>query len=164
LFLVSCGQNNNTSSKNTSAAPIDSSKYVPKPIGWTNDYIHLFSATEIAALDSLINDFEKKTTVEISIATVDSAMMGPIDFTAYSSLLMRSWGVGKKETNNGILIVIAPSIRRIRIQNGYGTEKVLSNEKTASIISQHFLPKFKDNKFFEGTREGLLAIINEVGK
>jgi hypothetical protein len=108
--------------------------------------------------------YEKKTTVEFSIATIDSSMLGPIDFEPYTLLMLRTWGVGKKEKNNGILIVLAPDSRRIRIQNGYGIEKFLTNEQTKEIIDTTFIPYFKKGKFYNGTKEGILAIISMLEK
>jgi uncharacterized protein len=142
----------------------DSTRYIPKAVGWTNDFVHLFSKEEKESLDSLIDSYEKKTTVEFSVATIDSSMMGPIDFESYTLLMLRTWGVGKKEKNNGILIVIAPDLRRIRIQNGYGIEKVLTNAYTKAVIDETFLPYFKAGKFYQGTKEGILAIINKLEK
>jgi uncharacterized protein len=90
--------------------------------------------------------------------------MGPIDFERYTLLMLRTWGVGKRQKNNGILIVIAPGLRRIRIQNGYGIEKVLTNEQTKTVLDKTFLPYFKEGKFYQGTKEGILAIMRTLEK
>ncbi|HZG25789.1 MAG TPA: TPM domain-containing protein, partial [Chitinophagaceae bacterium] len=58
--------------------------------------------------------------------------------------------------------VIAPDLRRVRIQNGYGIEKILSNEDTRVIIDNVMMPAFRANNFFNGTKEGLLAIIRKL--
>ena len=141
---------------------VDSTRYIPKPIGWTNDYKNLFSPDQVLILDSLISAYERRTTVEISVATIDSMMMGPIDFEPYTLLMLRTWGVGKKETNNGILIVIAPDLRRVRIQNGYGIEKKLSNEDSQEIIDSVMMPRFRTNDFFNGTKDGIQALIGKL--
>ena len=91
-------------------------------------------------------------------------MMGPIDFQSYTLLMFRTWGVGTKEKNNGILIVIAPALRQIRIQNGYGIEKIITNEETKTIIDKNFIPHFREQKFYQGTREGILAMIRLLEK
>lgn len=164
------GQNKVTPGKKDQRNPsphlshADSLRYIPKPVGWVNDFTGLFSTAEIKNLDSLIGNYEEKSTVEISVATVDTSITGPIEFDAYTLLMLRTWGVGKKEKNNGILIVIAPGMRRIRIQNGYGIEKFLSNDETKEIIDNAFLPYFKEAKFYEGTRQGILAIINKLSQ
>ena len=143
---------------------IDSVKYIPKPIGWTNDFVQLFSVSETQSLDSLIDKFEKETSVEISVATVDSSTRGPIELEPYTLLMARTWELGKKEKDNGILIVIAKDLRRIKIQNGYGIEKILTNEETKIIIDSTIVPLFKQGRIYEGTREGILAIMSKLKK
>ena len=122
----------------------------------------LFTEEEVKALDSLVSAFERTTTVEIDVATVNSLMVKDQDFEDYTLVMLRTWGVGKKDKNNGILIVISPDLRRIRIQNGYGIENILSDNETKYIIDNSFIPKFKETKYFEGTRNGIIAIINKL--
>ena len=138
--------------------------HIPQARGLINDYAKLFTENQIRVLDSLVRAYEKMTTVEIVVATVDSTMVTDQDFEDYSLVMLRIWGVGKKEKNNGILIVISPDFRKMRIQNGYGIEKVLSDAETKQIIDSFFIPKFKDAKFFEGTRDGIIAITNKLKK
>ena len=160
LLALSCTQ----SPKNTAAqvTALDSVRYIPIAKGWINDYVNLFSPEEARSLDSIIAVYEKRSSVEIAVATVDSSMRGPIDFEPYSLLMMRTWGVGKKDKNNGVLIVIAPDLRRIRIQNGYGIVHFISDEETKEIIDYGFVPYFKRNEFYGGTRNGILAIIKKL--
>lgn len=154
-------------SKKVSAARSDISKeridslalHVPEPRGFINDFGQLFSNDQIRVLDSLVTTFEKATTVEIGVATVDSMMVNNKDFEDYTLVMMRKWGVGKKEKNNGVLIVISRDLKRIRIQNGYGIENYLSDADTKYIIENSFVPKFKEGKYFEGTRNGIIALI-----
>ena len=135
---------------------------IPPARGYVNDFVRLFTTGEVTSLDSLVSAYERKTTVEIAVATVDSAMVKGADFEDYTLVMTRKWGVGKKEKNNGILIVISPDLRRIRIQNGYGIEKILSDAETKYIIDNSFIPKFKEGKYFEGTRDGIIAIMNKL--
>lgn len=136
--------------------------HLPQARGFINDYVQLFTDDENKALDSLVSAFERTTTVEISVATVDSAMVKDKDFEDYTLVMLRTWGVGKKDKNNGILIVISPDLRRMRIQNGYGIENILSDAETKYIVDNSFIPKFKEGKYFEGTRNGIIAIINKL--
>jgi uncharacterized protein len=131
---------------------------LPKPIGWTSDYAKLFSAREVASLDSLLGAYERQTSVEIAVVTIDSAMLAGNDLDDLTLRLMNSWGVGKRDKNNGILIGIAPSLRRLRIQNGFGIEPFLSDEETKAIIDSVIIPKLKEQRFYEGIRNGILSI------
>jgi uncharacterized protein len=131
---------------------------LPKPIGWTSDYAKLFSAREVASLDSLLSAYEWQTSVEIAVVTIDSVMLAGNDLDDLTLRLLNSWGVGKRDKNNGILIGIAPTLRRLRIQNGFGIEPFLSDEETKAIIDSVIIPKFKEQGFYEGIRNGILAI------
>lgn len=135
---------------------------IPQAKGFINDFVQLFTIDEMITLDSLVSAFERRTTVEISVATISSKMVKSEDFEDYSLVMMKTWGVGKKEKNNGILIAISPDLRRMRIHNGYGIENVLIDAKTRYIIDNSFIPKFKEGKYFEGTRDGIIAIIQEL--
>lgn len=70
-----------------------------------------------------------KTSIQIVVTTVDSSMMGPMNIGDYALLMLHTRGIGEKEKNNGILILIAPGLNRMRVQNGYGIEKFLSNRQ-----------------------------------
>ena len=135
---------------------------VPPPIGYVSDFEDLFTPAQEDSLLSVIESHEKKTTNEIVIVTIPAKLIMDADINDYTLTLLRTWGVGKKSKNNGVLIGICTSRRTIRIQNGYGIEKVLSDKETNKIIEQVFLPSFKQAKFFEGTYKGLIAIIGKL--
>jgi uncharacterized protein len=136
--------------------------HVPPARDYVNDFAALFTPSEIMTLDSVISAYEEATTVEIAVATVDSTMVKNEDFEDYTLVMLRMWGVGKKDKNNGILIAISPDLRRMRIQNGYGIENILTDAETKNIIDNSFIPKFKEGKYFEGTRDGIIVIISKL--
>jgi len=113
-------------------------------------------------LDSLVTSFEKETSIEIAIVTLDSNYTSRKDFDNYTLKLPRYWEVGKSRKNNGVLIGLSKSIRYMRIQNGFGIEEVLSDAETKSIIDSSFIPEFKKGKYFKGTFEGVLDLMIEV--
>lgn len=133
---------------------------LPKPLKWTNDYENLFSDDEEAKLNQIITDFEKETTVEIAIVTIDTVKVSQEKFEDLSLHIARTWGVGKKEKSNGILIAISKGYRQIRVQNGDGIAIIISDEETADIIHNQIIPYFKNEEYFEGTQSGLLNIID----
>jgi len=135
---------------------------VPKPIGYVNDFEKLFTEAERRLMDSTIGMFERRTTMQIAVVTIDSSMTGKEDFDNFTLRILRVWGVGQAGKNNGIVIGISRAYRRIRIQNGYGIEKVLSNAETKVIIDTAFIPLFKKGQYFEGTLNGLQALIRRL--
>jgi uncharacterized membrane protein YgcG len=76
--------------------------------------------------------------------------------------IANNWGIGKKGKNNGILIGISTGLRKIRINNGYGIETKLTDTETKKIINDFILPEFEKGNYFEGTKNGLLALMQKV--
>jgi uncharacterized protein len=84
-------------------------------------------------------------------------------FDRYTLELANHWGVGTQKKNNGILIAIAVPIRYVRVHNGYGIEKRLTDEQTASFIQTAFFPKARNQLYYEATRDLILALIQHLG-
>lgn len=165
-FFLSCTNTKNVRTQAKSASQTDFALYknsfltnLPSPSGYVNDYDNLFSEKEQMHLDSLIADFEKRTSIEIAIITLDSSASAKEDFDKLILEVARKWGVGKKGVDNGILIGICHGYRKIRIQNGYGIEKILTDEETKQIIEEYFIPGFKQQGYYKGTYDGLTALI-----
>ncbi len=137
-------------------------QFPKKALGWTSDYDHIFSRDQISALDSIITSFEKETTNEIAIVTIESSWTTKESFDSLTLAIANNWGVGKKDKNNGILIGICTGLRIIRIQNGYGIEAKLSDAETKKIIDDFIIPEFKNANYFEGTKKGLLALMQKI--
>ena len=98
---------------------------LPKATKWTNDYEDLYSDAEQVKLDSIISKFESETTCEIAIVTIDTIKTSENKFEDLSLHIAKTWGVGKQNIDNGILIAISKGYRKIRIQNGNGIEKII---------------------------------------
>lgn len=130
-------------------------KNLPPPTGYINDYEDVFSESEVKFLDSLITVFEDATTIEIALVTLDSFATARDNFDDLTLQIAKQWGVRKKETSNGVFIGISTGHRKIRIQNGYGIEKILSDGETKEIIDNFFLPEFKAGKLYNGTVKGV---------
>ena len=135
---------------------------LPKPTSWITDFENLFTDEEQFQLDSTISKFEKETTIEIAIITIDTIFVAKADFENFTLHIANQWGVGKKEKDNGILIGISKGYRIIRIENGYGNEKFLSDDETKQIIENYFIPDFKNADYFKGTMNGLKEIMNRL--
>ena len=133
-----------------------------RPLGWTSDYENIFTLSQIKELDSIIANFEKETSNEIAIVTIDSSSTTSEEFDNLILTISNDWGVGKKGLNNGILIGISTGLRKIRISNGYGIETKLTDAETKKIIDEVIIPEFKNAKFFEGTKNGLLTLMQKI--
>jgi len=132
---------------------------IPEPLGYVNDFEKIFTANEIQTLTGKIKDFEAETGIQIAILTTDTSLVTSERFENFVVAVGNKWGVGKKDENNGIVIGFSKGYRKIRISNGYGIEKLISDKETKGIIEDHFIPYFKKNEYYQGTLEGLKSII-----
>jgi len=168
ISLFACGQSTNKQT-NTEMDSVNihvsSKKFadnIPNPTGYVNDYEKIFADNQKIILDSLIRAFEKQTTIEIAILTLDSSQTTALEFDDLVLKIAKKWGVGKKNKDNGILIGLSSSLRTMRIQNGFGIEKVLTNEDTQKIINIYCIPQFKKGDYFGGTKQFILALIDKL--
>lgn len=132
---------------------------LPKPINWTNDYEDLYSDDEQINLNNIISKFEQETTIEIGIITINTSKISEEKFEELSLHIAQTWGIGKKDINNGILIAISKGYKKIRIENGNGIEKIITNDETKEIIDKYFIPDFKKGNYYDGTLKGLTELI-----
>jgi uncharacterized protein len=131
---------------------------VPSAVGFVNDFEQLFSAAEVDSLTRLIDRLNKELDIQLAVVTLDSTYINANDFDAFSLILAKEWGVGEAKKDNGILIAVSKSLRKMRINNGYGIERILSDEETAEIVNKQFIPNFKTGDFFKGTTYGIEEI------
>lgn len=122
------------------------------------DYSKLFTDSQTDSLTHKIIVYEQNSTNEIAIITKDSI---PKDekIQMYATRLGQQLGVGKKDKNNGLLILIAPNDRQVSIATGYGTEKILTDYICKVIIDSTMIPKFKNQDYYGGVNSALDSII-----
>lgn len=137
---------------------------LPAPVHWVNDFENLYSQDEAKVLNTTIGDFEKKTTNQICIVTLDTLLVAREDFDSLAIYIANRWGVGRKRKNNGITICICRGYRKMRICNGKGISRYLSDKDTQQIIDHDFSPFFRRNLYYDGTLHGLNAIIAKLSK
>ena len=122
-----------------------------------NDEAHIFSQNERDELLNLVQNFEQNSTTQIAIVTLNSLESRSIE--ELSLEIARGYKLGQKKDNNGVLLVVAPNEKKVRIEVGYGLEGVLTGAISSQIINGVMIPEFKNGKMSEGVKEGVLAII-----
>ncbi|WP_170114014.1 TPM domain-containing protein [Pontibacter mucosus] len=130
----------------------------PKPIGYVNDFENILTPEQEKKLTKLITLYQQKTTNEIVVVTISSTEPYS-DFDQYAVEMSNEWGVGKKEKNNGLTIVLSKTLKNVRISTGIGTKKALPDEVCKSIIDRFMVPKFKEGQYYEGISQGLDELI-----
>ena len=129
---------------------------------WISDYEGLYTEEQEAKLNEVINTFEAATTIEIAIVTLDTLKVSKNKFEDLSLHIANTWGVGKPDKSNGILIAISKDYRFMRIQNGNGIKKIITDDETKQVINNYFIPEFKIGNYFEGTLNGLQGLIRLI--
>lgn len=124
------------------------------------DEASLFSAAQNAELESVLESHENNTSNQVVVVTLKS--LDGYDIRDYGLELGRAWGIGQKDKNNGVLLIIAPNERKVSIEVGYGLEGALPDATAKSIIDQRILPYFKEGDYFGGAKLGVGAIISAI--
>ncbi len=157
LILVACN-NGNTKPVISTSSSKKCNVQLPSPNGLVNDYFQLFSRSEAKTLDSMLTHINAEGSVEITALVIDSLQLGSCNLQDFTLELANIWRIGDKHKNNGVMICIVPALRQIRIENGLGTQVWLSNEQTQNIIDNTIIPYYRQGNYFEGTKQGILAI------
>ena len=129
----------------------------PALTGRIVDQANVISAETRSALEPKLADLEAKSGIQLVVATVNSLEGQEIE--PYANELFRTWKLGQKAKNNGVLLLVAPNEKRVRIEVGYGLEGTLTDALSKVIIANAIAPRFKTGDFSGGISRGVDDII-----
>jgi uncharacterized protein len=129
----------------------------PPLSGRVIDEANVLSAGARDALSSKLGELEAKSGIQLVVATVNSLQGEEIE--PYANALFRTWKLGEKAKNNGVLLLVAPNEHRVRIEVGYGLEGTLTDALSKIIIANAIAPRFKAGDFDGGVSRGVDDII-----
>jgi len=129
----------------------------PALTGRIVDQANVISADARRTIEPKLVDLETKSGIQLVVATVNSLEGQEIE--PYANALFRKWQLGEKTKNNGVLLLIAPKERRVRIEVGYGLEGTLTDALSKVIIVNAITPRFKAGDFSDGILRGVDDII-----
>ena len=101
------------------------------PSNYVNDFAHVLSAQTLAELNDTCQKVDQETHSQIAVVTINT--LDGTDIQTYALNLFNQWGIGSKETNRGVLVLLAVGDRKYRIEVGYGLERAISDEKAAAF-------------------------------
>lgn len=133
----------------------------PELKGRIVDDAGIIDAPTKSQLESTITAHEQKTSNQLVVVTLKSLQGYPIEEFGYQ--LGRTWGIGTKEKNNGVLFIIAPTEHKTRIEVGYGLEGNLTDALSKIIIENDVIPFFKRGEYSHGIANGTQSIITALG-
>jgi uncharacterized protein len=121
----------------------------------------MFSTETKKYILSTSDEIRNKTTAEVAVVTIDT--LNGFTIEEYANNLFRKWGIGNKEKNNGVLILISKNDRKFRIEVGYGLEGILPDGKTGSYLRE-MSSYFKSNEYDKGITTTYKRIIGNIGQ
>jgi uncharacterized protein len=121
------------------------------------DQANVISVSARQTIEPKLVDLEAKSGIQLVVATVNSLEGQEIE--PYANALFRKWQLGEKAKNNGVLLLVAPKERRVRIEVGYGLEGTLTDALSKVIITNAITPRFKTGDFSDGISRGIDDII-----
>jgi uncharacterized protein len=126
---------------------------------WIYDYEKILTSHQERYLESVISDYERKTSNEIVIVTSkDIEDELSIHYAAEFGIAHE---VGKKGKNNGLVIFVSKNLKQTALTTGYENDKSLNNEICKKIVDSCMIPCFKEEKYFDGIKAGLNECIKK---
>jgi uncharacterized protein len=130
--------------------------------GMANDFAGVFATNELAELEAFLNDVKEKTTAEIAVVTLQTLDGGEVN--DFANRLVERWGIGKKDKDNGILLLAVIQDRKIKIEVGYGLEGILTDAKVGRILDEQVMPSFREDKYGRGLANGARAMAEVIAQ
>jgi uncharacterized protein len=133
-----------------------------KPSGAINDFASILSPSLVSSLENFSISVHEKTGVSLVVVTLPSLDGAGIDETA--NQIYAKWGIGSKDRDEGVLLLIAVNDRMIRIEPGYGSEGYITDALSSDIIRNTATPFLRENKWDDGVASAFSAIAEIVAK
>lgn len=146
------------------AAPAAAADFPQPADAYISDYAQILKPVDEKSIRELLQEFRSQTGVEMTVVTVDSIY----DYAApdetlesFSTALFNHWGIGKKETNDGVLVLFAYKDRKVRIELGSGYDS-RHDAMMRRVIDDRMLPYFRDGDYSRGLYEGTRAVVERL--
>ena len=150
-----------------SASPVISGVSVPRsaaqsPGAYVNDLAGVLDAETAGKLNGVLTELDAKAKAQVAVLTVKS--LGGADLETYATETYKKWGIGNKQTNRGVLLLVAVEDHKARIEVGYGLEGILPDGLTGAIQDKYIIPYFRNGDYSEGIYQGSLAIATIIAQ
>ena len=133
---------------------------VPYLSGRVTDNAEILGAETKQKLNAQLKAHEAETTNQIAVLTVPSLEGESVE--SYAEQVFNTWKLGQKGKDNGVLVLVAPTERRMRIEVGYGLEGTLTDVAASRIVRNVMTPRFKEGNYDAGIEAGVQAVIGQI--
>lgn len=142
--------------------PVWAAFQVPRYENYVTDTAQVISPEAENAMNAIGKELKEKTKAEVAVLTVDTLDGTPIEQASLD--VGRTWGVGDKKTNTGLVMLIAVGDRKMRIEVGYGLEGIITDGTAGEIRDQLMRPAFKQGNYELGIGQAFVAIANLIAR
>lgn len=122
---------------------------------YVSDPTSILSPAATDTINAILGRLEKSTGIETAVVMLPS--IGENDIFDFSTSLFRKWGIGKKKSNNGLLILFVMDQHKVRFATGYGIEGTMTDAMSKRIQMQYMVPAFKQSDWNKGMVDGVRA-------
>ena len=136
--------------------------FPPRPAGPVLDQAQIIPDAAEAALDAKLKAYTQTTGRAVMVVTLTS--LDGQDIAAYGPELGHQWGLGGQSTDQGLILIVAPTERKLRIEVGRGLEEYMPDVLASRIIRDTIAPKFKAGDYPGGIDAGIDAIIAQLDR
>lgn len=136
----------------------------PKPteLKYVNDYAKVIDSDSAQYILSVGKELEAKTGAQATVVVINSLEGQTIE--AYANGLFRNWGIGQKDKNNGLLILLSVKDKKWRVEVGTSLEGAITDIYSASVMNDYAVPKFKTGQYGQGFRQAYSILSNSIAK
>ena len=127
----------------------DASQYVSDPTA-------ILSTSARDTINAVLSRLEKQTGIETAVVMLPS--IGDDDIFEFAHELFRQWGIGKKKSNNGLLVLFVMDQHKVRFTVGYGLEATMTDAMSKRIQMQRMVPRFREGDWDAGMVDGVRAV------
>jgi uncharacterized protein len=135
---------------------------MPTASKYINDYVGAIDADSAQYIMSVGKELEDKTGAQAVVVVIDTLEGQPIE--TYANGIFREWGIGQKDKNNGLLILLSTSERKWRVEVGTGIEGAVTDIYSSRVMNEFAVPKFKQSQYGIGLREAYSVLSDNIAK
>jgi len=134
---------------------------IPPYTGYVTDDAGVIGDERQAQLEAFLDQLQKKTGVQFAVLTVAST--APEEPSTYKTRVFQTWGIGDKQRDDGLLLLIAMEQREVRFETGYGLEGTLPDGWQSRMVRDLVVPRFREGQPEEGITAAVLACAQRIG-
>jgi uncharacterized protein len=127
---------------------------------WVTDAANIIDGGQEVRLTQQLQQLERKTGHQMVVVTVPTLAGQAVQ--EYTISLARRWRIGRREHNDGLMVLVAPNERKVRIEVGTGLEQVVTNSFAATVIQNDMIPRFREGDYGAGVSAGVAKLISRL--